>query len=215
MNAESKQFEKEFNKVFANRLNYYLQEFKMTQKSLADKLNVGTSTVSNWAKGLKSPRMDKVDAMCEIFGCSRSDLVEMPKDNKEVKTISIPVFTYVSAGNGVYADSNIERYVAVPSSLIRNDEYFGLRVRGDSMLPEIRNNDVVIVKKQDTAEDGDTVIALVNGDEGYCKKFVTFGKGISLVSHNPAYNPMIFTYDQVESTPVKILGVVKQLIREM
>ena len=207
--------DEQFNKTLANRIRYHLHENGMSQKDLADRLHVGTSTVSNWCNGTKDPRMPKIDAMCEIFGCDRSDLFEMPKNRKEVKTISIPVFAYVSAGNGMFADDTIDSYIAIPSSLKRHDEYFGLRVRGDSMTPEIRDNDIVIVKKQPTAHEGDTVIALVNGDEGYCKKFVPFDGGVSLVSNNPAYHPMIFSNEQIESTPVTILGVVKQLVREM
>ncbi len=68
--------EEEFNKVFAKRLNYYLQEYEMTQIDLAKKLGVGTTSVSNWCRGIKSPRMDKIDAMCRIFHCRRSDLME-------------------------------------------------------------------------------------------------------------------------------------------
>ena len=204
----------DFNKTVAARLNYYLWLNGMTQKSLADKLNVGTSTVSNWCLGLKTPRSDKIDKICEIFGCDRVDLVAEPKDKTDIRTASIPVFSYVSAGSGVYADENIEQYIAIPASLKRHDDYFGLRVRGDSMMPDIKDGDIVVVKKQPTAEDGETVIALVNGDEGYCKKFVPFENGISLVSNNPEYKPMIFSSEQIDSVPVQILGVVKQLVRE-
>lgn len=205
----------EFNKVFSNRLKHYLQENEMSQKALADRLGVGTSSVSNWCLGIKTPRMDKVDMMCEVFGCDRSDLMEMPKNEQEVKTESIPVFSYVSAGRGVFASDNIDRYIAIPSSLKRHDDYFGLKVRGDSMSPDIQNGDTLIIRKQSTASDGDIVIALVNGDEGYVKKFVPFKGGITLVSTNPAYKPMIFTTEEIDSVPVKILGIVKQLVREI
>ena len=80
---EKRNEENSFNKVFAARLNYYLWYHGMTQKALADKLNVGTSTVSNWCKGLKAPRVDKIDMMCDIFGCDRADLVEAPKEKNE------------------------------------------------------------------------------------------------------------------------------------
>ncbi len=66
---------KEFNQVFAKRLRHYLDANDMTQSDLAKKLGVGTTSVYNWCNGLKSPRMDKVDAMCEIFHCRRSDLI--------------------------------------------------------------------------------------------------------------------------------------------
>lgn len=68
--------EAEFNKIFSKRLNYYLNEYQMTQLDLSKKLGVGTTSVSNWCRGLKSPRMDKIDAMCKIFHCRRSDLME-------------------------------------------------------------------------------------------------------------------------------------------
>ena len=68
--------EKEFNEVFSRRLRYYLGKNNMTQKDLAIALGVGTTAVSDWINGRKSPRMSKVDAMCDLFGCARSDLVE-------------------------------------------------------------------------------------------------------------------------------------------
>ena len=68
--------EEEFNKVFSKRLKYYLNKYEMTQLELAKRLGVGTTAVSYWCNGIKSPRMDKVDAMCDIFHCSRSDLME-------------------------------------------------------------------------------------------------------------------------------------------
>ena len=73
--------ESEFNRVFSIRLKYYLNCFNMTQAELSSRLGVGTTSVSNWCKGLKSPRMDKVDAMCKIFHCRRSDLMELPGDD--------------------------------------------------------------------------------------------------------------------------------------
>ena len=70
--------EKEFKEIFSNRLRYYLELNNMTQKDLADKLGVGTTSVYNWCNGVKTPRMDKVDMMCAIFGCLRRDLMEEP-----------------------------------------------------------------------------------------------------------------------------------------
>ena len=67
--------EREFLTVFAKRLRYYLNENGMTQKDLAERLGVGTTSVYNWLNEIKSPRMDKVDQMCKIFGCNRSDLL--------------------------------------------------------------------------------------------------------------------------------------------
>ena len=76
--------EKEFNAVFSKRLRYYLSKYNITQVELAKRLGVGTTSVYNWCNGIKTPRMDKVDAMCNLFHCKRSDLIEEKSaDNTE------------------------------------------------------------------------------------------------------------------------------------
>lgn len=70
--------EQEFNVIFSKRLKYYLGKYDMTQSELAKRLGVSTQSVTNWCKAAKSPRMDKIDSMCEIFHCKRSDLMEEP-----------------------------------------------------------------------------------------------------------------------------------------
>lgn len=67
--------ETDFNKLFAAKLKFYLEKNQMSQADLANKLGVGTTSVYNWCTGLKTPRMDKVDKMCEIFHISRSALI--------------------------------------------------------------------------------------------------------------------------------------------
>lgn len=82
------------------------------------------------------------------------------------------------------------------------------------MEPAIMNRDIVIVKEQPDAEDGQIVIALVNGNDGVCKRLKKYDDGtIALVSDNPAYSPMYFNNGEIDTTPVKILGIVKELRR--
>ena len=90
-------------------------------------------------------------------------------------------------------------------------EYFGLQVKGDSMEPKISDGDVVIVRKQSDADDGDLVIALVNGDDAVVKRLKKYADGIALISTNPAYEPMYFSKADSESKPVSIIGKVKEL----
>lgn len=86
--------EQEFNAVFSKRLRYYLSKYEMTQAELAKRLGVGTTSVYNWCNGIKTPRMDKVDVMCDLFNCSRSDLIEekppstlTPRDERDIEKI--------------------------------------------------------------------------------------------------------------------------------
>ncbi len=80
--------EQEFNAVFSKRLKHYINKYDMTQSELAKRLGVSTQSVTNWCKGAKSPRMDKVDAMCEIFHCKRSDLMEDKSTDDQPQTIA-------------------------------------------------------------------------------------------------------------------------------
>lgn len=81
--------EQEFNAVFSKRLRHYLSEYDMTQVELAKKLGVGTTSVYNWCNGIKTPRMDKVDAMCDLFHCNRSDLIE---EKRKTETSDEPYY---------------------------------------------------------------------------------------------------------------------------
>lgn len=67
--------EQEFNKVFAQNLNYYLEKNEKTQADLAKYVGVSTAAVNTWCKGLKNPRMDKVDKICTFLNVKRSDLI--------------------------------------------------------------------------------------------------------------------------------------------
>lgn len=82
------------------------------------------------------------------------------------------------------------------------------------MFPAIIQDDIVIIKKQDDFENGDIVVAIINGDEATIKKGKKTSTGILLQPFNTNYEPLIFTYDEMESIPVTIVGIVKQLKRE-
>lgn len=203
-----------FNEIFAKNLRNRLIMANKTQAALAKYVGVSTATVCEWTKGRKVPRMSRVDKICECLSCKRSDLLESVEMQKYETYVSIPVFSSVSAGTGAFADGNIEGYTEIPLKMARNGEYFGLRVDGDSMEPEIMHHDIIIVHKGMVPRDGQIVAAIVNGNEGFCKRFIRHENGIGLMSNNSAYKPIIFTFEEVENIPVTILGTVDRVIRE-
>ena len=82
------------------------------------------------------------------------------------------------------------------------------------MSPVLMEDDIVIVKKQDDFETGDIVVAIINGEEATIKKGKKSDNSILLQPLNTDYEPLIFTYDEMKSIPVTIIGIVKQLKRE-
>ena len=205
--------EREFNEIFSERLRYYLTKYEITQLELSKRLGVGTTSVYNWCNGIKTPRMDKVDAMCKIFHCKRSDLMEDTKSVSDKSNI-IKVLGRVAAGIPIEAITDIVDEEEISEELAKTGEFFGLKISGDSMEPDIHNGDTVIVRKQDDAESDEIVIALVNGNDGVCKRLKKYADSIALVSLNPNYEPMYFGQSEIESKPVQIIGKVVELRRK-
>lgn len=206
--------EPDFNALFAKNLNHLLKMHNMTQAELAERMGVSTATTSNWCKGIKLPRMDKVEKMCSIFDCLRSDLMEDKgylQGKKEAKGIIINVLGRVAAGIPIDAIEEVIDTEEITEEMAKTGEFFGLKIKGNSMEPRIYENDVVIVRLQNDAESGDVVIATINGDEATCKRLRKYRDGIELISNNPSYEPMFFSNEEILSKPVRIIGKVVEL----
>lgn len=85
--------EKDFTAIFSENLKRYLEEYEMSQNELARRLHVTPTSVSGWVAGSKTPRMDKVDKMCEIFFCRRKDLMEEKKSSHNTEQALIDEYT--------------------------------------------------------------------------------------------------------------------------
>ena len=102
--------ERKFNKVFSQNLNNYLMRDEMSRQDLAKRLGVSYSIVTQWCNGNRCPRMAKVDAMCEIFGCKRSDLII--DDNRE-RAPERDVFKRVVSEMVDMSDTELDAVLAV------------------------------------------------------------------------------------------------------
>lgn len=107
-----------------------------------------------------------------------------------------------------------DEWEEIDPKLAKVGTYLALRIKGDSMQPDLNDNDIVIVKSQSDANNGDIVIAKVNGDEACCKKLFKNNDGIILHSLNPAYPPMFFSQSDIQDKPVAIIGKVIELRRK-
>lgn len=122
----------------------------------------------------------------------------------------VPVLGRVRAGAPVLAQENIEDYMAVPSGIARGKEVFGLKVSGDSMIEDgILEGDYAIIRRQDAAENGDIVCALI-GEEATLKRFYRAGDKVTLKPANKNYEPMVFTKGDIRVLG-KAVGVIRKL----
>ena len=142
--------EDEIKKVFSKNLMHYLISSSKKQIDLANYLNVSATTINNWIKGYKMPRMDKIDKICTFFSIRRTDLIEdkTDKPSSPTKGIRIPVLGRVAAGIPIEAITDIEDWEEIPQSMAKTGEYFALKIAGKSMEPRMMDGDVVIVRRQ-------------------------------------------------------------------
>ena len=122
--------------------------------------------------------------------------------------ISIPLLGFVPAGGPVMSDENLEGYIHMSKILARDDRFFCLRVRGDSMQDVgINDGDIILVRSQPTAENGQTVIARIDG-EVTCKRLYRMDGTCRLEPANRNYKP-------IDCDNIEIVGIVKRVIKEI
>ena len=122
---------------------------------------------------------------------------------------TIPVLGKVPAGVPIEAVEDIIDEIELTAAMTNDrHDYFALLVSGNSMYPEYMDGDIVIVRKQETAETGDDVVAYVNGYDATLKRLVRSMRGITLRPLNPEFEPRTFTNEEIETIPVRIAGVV-------
>lgn len=167
------------------------------------------SSITKIEQGKVNISETKITLFANALGTTPAYLLGWEDENVEnTSALKIPVLGNVAAGIPISAVEDILDYEEVPISWQSQGEFFALRIKGDSMQPRMESGDVVIVKQQSDANSGDTVIALVNGDDATCKRLEKTDNGIMLVSTNPKYPPMFFSKEDIATKPVVILGKV-------
>lgn len=194
-----------------------LKEFRkqkgISQETLATFLGVTQATLSGWEN--EKYEMDNKSLLkcADYFGISIDELMgrtfSVPESSK--KGVKIPVLGNVAAGIPIEAIEDIVDYEEISEDMASRGQFFGLKIKGSSMEPRIKEGDVVIVRQQPQVENGDVAIVLVNGDSATCKKVIINDNGITLIPFNPAYEPIFYTAEQVENLPVRIIGKVVEL----
>lgn len=193
----------------------------LTQDELAKRLKISRSTIGMYEKGAREPDFETLTLIADFFNVDvdfllgRTDKTTfIPHSTVSKKGTTIKVYGRVAAGIPIEAIEDIIDEEEIPAELAKTGEFFGLRINGHSMEPDIHHGDTVIVRKQDDAESDEIVIALVNGNDGVCKRLKKYTDSIALISLNPSYEPLYFNKDEIDNTPVRIVGKVVELRRK-
>lgn len=191
----------------------------MTQEELGKKIGVQKSAIRKYEKGeVVNIKRATIETLSKIFNVSPSYLMCIDDNNNHniLKTNRIPVLGKIPAGIPIELIEDVIDYEEISEEMLRGDkEYFGLKVKGNSMEPKYLDGDVLIVQKVDDCESGQDCIVMVNGDDGTFKRVIKNKDGIILQPLNPNYEIKFYTNKQIEELPIRILGVVKEIRRSI
>lgn len=193
-----------------NRLKQLREERELLQRDVAAYLDISTAAYGFYETEARSMSAETAKKLAEFFNVTVDYLLGADNKNKNV----IPILGTVKAGYDYLVNENIIDYIDPHMNIADPENYFGLKVKGDSMSPLFDEGDYVIVHKQDGEfSTNDICIVLINGDEATVKKVVKTDDGIELHAFNPYYPVKKYTYKDMQEIPVKVIGVVVRQIR--
>lgn len=192
----------------AARLQLARKKSGLSQKELAEKLEMNARTYASYERGERDISTAVLLKICNTLNIS-SDVLLGNNVTPYVpeNMIPIPVIGTVAAGYTSLAETDIECYELVSPEILNDGyEYVYLKVIGDSMEPLLIEGDKVLVRIQSSVESGDYAVVIVDEEDGIVKKYVRENDTVTLISENPYYPPRPFKGKQAER--VRIFGKV-------
>ncbi len=208
---------KEIGRIIADKR----REKGLTLDEVGTRVGVTKSTIQRYEAGLiATPKQAVLESIARTLSIDPVVLTgkkpPMPSNSEPFypneQKIAVPILGKVAAGMGAYADSNILGYIMEEKNkLSASSDYAYLLVEGDSMYPEFKDGDKVLVECCPTAQTGDYAVVMVDDDNGVVKKIEFGADYITLHSVNPMYPPRRF--EGKDMLKIRIFGIVKGLRR--
>ena len=181
---------------------------KTTVYRVSKDTGIAASTLSDWKNGRSAPKADKIRILAQYFGVSTDYMLGGSRAGlgSSLDSARIPIIGEIRAGSPIITNESVLGYEY--ADVEDKDEYFYLRVQGDSMKNiGMIDGSLVLFRKQQYAEDGEIVACLVGGESATVKRFHRSKKTVYLMPENEDYQPIKLTTDDFESGEARILGV--------
>ena len=204
--------------TIARRLQMALDIRNMKQSDLVETTGIGKSSISTYLSGKYEPKQRNIYKMAKALNINEAWLmgedVPMERDEKSKPSnvedfndhYVAPIVGTIPAGYPALAFEDIEGYASIPYKDAEN--YFFLRVSGESMINAgIQSGDLVLIRKQSSAEYGQIVAARVNGDEATLTKYKPQGDTVLLLPENPDFEPILVRAKDFDDGYASIIGV--------
>lgn len=198
------------------------RELGYTLAQLADMVGVRDATIQRYESGeIRNIKRETLLKLSQALRCTPGYLMGWDESEYGPAKLHassgitrIPVLGVIPAGIPIEAIEDILDYEEIPAAWTQGgSEFFALRLKGTSMSPEYRSGDVVIFKRQSTCDNNEDCAVLVNGNDATFKRVERLPDGIILKPLNPEFESKFYTNSQIESLPIRILGVFWELRR--
>jgi len=204
-----------------------------SMRSFSDKIGLPNSTVASiLERGIKNSNITNVIKMCKALNISVDKLID---DNQLISTLTfdnatpieltkdvirIPVLGRIPAGMPIEAIEEIIGYEEIPKSWLKGgNEYFALVLEGDSMEPKYQDKDIGIFLKTSDCESGQDCCIRINGFDATFKRVKKQENGIMVMplneNNSTGFSTTFYTNDEIVNKPVEIIGIIKQIRRNM
>lgn len=189
---------------------------KTTVYRVAKDTGIAPSTLSDWKNGRSAPKTDKLKMIAEYFGVTLEYMTGEgdPTPRKAIANAGafckVPIIGEIRAGSPIITNESVLGYEG--AEVGESDEYFYLKIRGDSMKNiGMVEGSLVLFRKQQYADENDVVACLVGGDSATVKRFHRSKKTVYLLPENEDYEPIRLSTDDFESGEARILGVATEI----
>lgn len=180
---------------------------------LAEKVGVAKKTIDRYESGEIKINMNRLADISAALEVDNAKLLEGTEaflgiESSDPNIIKLPILGFVPAGGPVMTEENLEGHMPLPKMLIKDERDFCLKIRGDSMEDVgINDGDLILVHPQPVAENGQTIIARIDG-EVTCKRFYKTNDKCRLEPANQKYKP-------IDYKDLEIIGIVTRIIKEI
>lgn len=208
---------------FQNRLKKAMELNNMKQVDLVEKTGLDKTLINKYLAGISNARQKNLTILADVLNVNEVWLIgyDVPMERTYSSNAATPtsavvhIYGTIPAGVPMECIEDIIDTEEIPADMLKGGkQYFGLRVKGDSMFPDYLDGDTLIIEKTENCESGNDCIVMVNGNDGTFKRVFKNETGIILQPLNPTYAPMVYSNEQILSLPVKVLGVVVELRRK-
>lgn len=214
------------NKELGEYLKKVRKSRDLSLRQVDYKSDVSFSHLSMIENGSRKPSPLTLKELAKIYNLDYIDLYEKAgyldlaeKEKLESRNppSSAVVFVYgtIPAGIPMECIEDIIDTEEISADMLKGDkQYFGLKIKGNSMYPEYLDGDTIILEKVDDCESGQDCVVMVNGNDGTFKRVFKNEAGIILQPLNPEFQPLIYTNEQIKALPIRIIGKVVELRRK-